>query len=102
MKHIKTYENLRKYNPGDYIVIDLTNKDLRNFLDTEKTIIRGRYSNVAKIEGLEDETQLTFIYKVIFSNDYHFNVSLEEIERLATPEEIEKFNLENVIPKYNL
>ena len=102
MKYLKTYEEAEsEYKPGDYVVLDLNNKDLIHFFDTEKTFIGDKIDNVALIIGIENR-ETEFPYKSIFTNGYRFNVSLNEILRLATKEEIHNFEITKVIPKYNL
>ena len=88
MKYIKTFENIKDFKIGDYVVcIDDSseyNSNLKN-------------NNIFEIEDIQKDYR-TRQFKLIGVNTYWS----ENRFRLATPEEIEDYEIKNTAKKYNL
>lgn len=110
MKHLKLYEDWNmvhkageyKYKVGDYVILDddspLENKWMVNIcvkiLDTNSN--QNRHDEEPNIDYYIE----TFLLENQMMNN--FWVDEDEIERLATPEEIEEYNMILDTKKYNL
>ena len=102
MKYIKKYEfgkeklnHNRKYNVGDYVVIDFEtikhNNDIHDECPPDEYCLivdkwNGKY----------------YDYFVKFINNYGYNINDNEIKREMTQQEIEEFKIKNDMNKYNL
>lgn len=87
MKYIKTYENEKIYNVGDYVLLDTKKMQIDNAafgLDPINPDL-----NLAQIILIERSGGYPYIVR--FSNDTRDYVKLSEIERLLTEEEIEEY-----------
>lgn len=95
MKYIKTYENLNKpkFNIGDYVCLETTED-------------AWRVHTVVKIIDINNKEKIDYhvesFYTHTLSGDIQFWVDECEIERLATPEEIQQYKLLMVIKDYNI
>jgi hypothetical protein len=93
MRNIKTYEDFQQYNIGDYVV--LSQKNIWTCYAIVKIARRHNYdSNYYYVEAL------TFLPDM--KRIENFWIEIEDIERLATSEEIEKFEVLISAAKYNL
>jgi hypothetical protein len=105
MKHIKTFETLRKKPKiGDYVKCQeqiYSNDDIFLFIK----------SNIGLIVNIKPDFNYPYLIKYVnipanikhkFTNDGVREFSLEEIERYANDEEIEDYEIKQKINKYNL
>jgi len=109
MKYLRTFESSEEinseYKVGDYIKIDIKNKDVLNFLEGNAP---DNLSDIAKIVEVEAPNKVLlakrnyYFYKIEFHNRYSFNVKPEEVLRAATPQEITLFNAKRRSPRFNL
>ena len=99
MKYIKTYEDLREPNIGDYVIMTTTknDKDLKDFL--KKNI--GNCVNIGEHGIYVEYYDIPSKLKDWFINNIR-NFGIESIIRYATEKEIDKIKLEETERKYNL
>ena len=83
MKYIKTYEYLNNYKVGDYVILKYS-------------------SHVFEIIKIEYKWSNPYFLEYYTNKLEHMNSRNEDIERLASPSEIEKYKLKKSIHKYNL
>ena len=103
MKHIKTYEeNKSRYNIGDIVILNL-DKMRRN------NIANGYNDNASIIDSvaeiIDDTTDVKgplFDYEISYYNDESTSIYYDEIEGLASKDEVKRFKLKNDSNKYNL
>lgn len=102
MKHIKTYENIRKYKEyeiGDCII--LKEGEHKWNIETHTKIVNKFIPET--FQGKPEEyTYLIDAYKLNGGEFLNFWVNLWEIERKMTPEEIEDYKIHLATKKYNL
>lgn len=104
MKYIKTYEyiNLDYYNIGDYVIGNWGNNKLSKIIDISNTNAHTDRFKKYKVKTLIDDEKR--IPKTLESDGtflYHY-IDDDQIERKATQEEIEIFDLTGHSKKYNL
>ena len=103
MIYIKKFENsYTQYKIGDFVRVLTKNKiidDIRDFVN----------SNTGKIVYIDNSlNNNSYPYEIEFPenipnrNNSKFVFTKKEISRLATPEEIEMFNIKKEMSKYNL
>lgn len=102
MKHLKTFENYDDeliYKPKDYIVLNSDEIDNTNkaYSFKNKTI-----DIFCKIKNIVRRQNYPFVYEVEFYNDTCLLIQNNEIERLMTTEEIEKFEMKKTTSKFNI
>lgn len=94
MKYIKTYENKEDYKVGDWIIAFIWGD--------------GRIESPFKIIKINHEWKNPYRLQNYLKNGYisadqsFFNITKDDIERLATPEEIENQEAKISAIKYNL
>jgi len=88
MRYIKTFENryVEEYKIGDYIKF--------NTLSLSQT--------TGKIVNIDYKHRYPYSLYVHGIPEYNPIISVNEIVRLLTPEEIEKFEMEEYLNKYNI
>lgn len=91
MKHLKYFENKKYFKVGDIVTIK---DDVRNFY--------RKQTGEIKIENLNGVYGLYYDYGVIFNGNKEILHFMKTDIIPATPEEIEKYELEKDINKYNL
>jgi len=98
MKYLKSFENRKKFNIGDYVVVKNSHYEgfLRRYVET----------TVTKIIKIDEPAYFVKYYNLpiglkfqFFNNEDYFN---EYDLRFATPDEIEKYELEKNANRYNL
>jgi len=90
MKYIKTFEDrddfVIKFKIGDYIMYNTT------------TLLK----TTGKIVDIDYTKRFPYILYVPGISDYNPTISAREIVRHLTPEEIDQFEIEENLKKYNL
>jgi hypothetical protein len=81
------------YNVGDYVILDLNEEDVGDIVPEGTKVAK-----ISKVKPIENNE----IYYVKFYNGTKTSVIYEEIERLATPEEVLEDEVLNTRNKYNL
>ena len=92
MKYIKTYESSdeRPYKEGDIVIY------------TWSLLVNKDKINIGTIEEISlDTAYIKYIYPTKNNKKYDF-ISTKQIIRIATPEDIEEFELQHNANKYNL
>jgi len=102
MKHVKAFEVSdgfeTKYKKGDYIKLDTEGDTWQVYVICKVDLIQ--YLNVDAANTDIEYYVYTFYAKS--GEPISFWTNNSEIERLATPEEIEQYNLKEYTTKYNL
>ena len=106
MRYIKTYENLIEYKDGDIVVLDIQ-KLIDYYKELPNSIITiNFFKNLNPIQKIYYRNSKKYIKDDLWKSvtDYtdKFYIHDSFIERLATPEEIEKYYKNKQIKKYNL
>ena len=102
MKYIKKYEfggeinKNKKYEIGDYVVIDLNKIERDNPYDD---IPPYKYCIIFDDDTIDEEF---FDYFAKFYDNFTFYINDNEIERYMTTQEIEEFKIKKDTNKYNL
>jgi hypothetical protein len=103
MKYIKKFEDVsNEWTEGMYVVLNL-DKIIKNYIeDNDKKPIKKDLpdDNVGLIFNIRPEEKYPFAIK--FHTDTIFEVNEDEIEREATPEEIDYIKMKMTSKKYNL
>lgn len=89
-------------NVGDYILLDIYEMDNHNIQQKFNLDDQNYPNDMAQITKLNTEEKGEYFYHVKFSNDFEVNIRKEEILRLLTDDEIEKYEIEKNANKYNL
>ncbi len=98
MKYIKTYEQISKdwYNVDDYIILDIEK------MKSEDDCQNDYPDNIAKVKSYDPIRRIVYPYSVVFYDGLETMIKYSEILGLATPEEIEEFDMKQKAEKYNL
>ena len=96
MKYLKKFEAYRRYKINDYILINvkLLTKNLNNLSIPPHSL--------AKIIDIDYSRFSESPYYIKYPNDEEDAIQEKEIVRLLTSEEIEKYDYEERINKYNV
>ena len=107
MKHLKTYEKLKeKYKVGDYIYFEASDDWLDIDSDSDWFKCYGQLIEKDDSRLYHDTFHFMCEYITVVNGKDFFDddvyISVEEILRHLTPEEIEIYELKKISSKYNI
>ena len=123
MKYLRTYENMNKYNIGDYVIIrrmsehelimrgfpadetdtDYTNQELMVELVENPSIWKDGTKKTIQMKLMDylDKRSKPFTGK-FSDNPNIIRLYVDDIIKKMTPEEVERYKLKKTTDKYNL
>lgn len=110
MKHLKIYEEKIKYNIGDYVILNLVSETFIELdVKDETELFNEKMKNTAFIiiDFFKlDEKDCAIIYagdtSLPIDTDISMDITIEDIKRHATKDEIETFDARIAKQKYNI
>lgn len=98
MKYIKVFEEMGKYNIGDYVHLE----NDESWLIYPDVRIIDRHSNKKSRHHDEELFDDYYIESQMKMDNRNFWIGIDDIERRSTLEEIENYKLRLDVNKYNL
>lgn len=100
MKHIKKFENNKKFSLGDIVYYNINNEELKEYFDKNPgEIVNYNFTK-------HGDYYVLYFYNLIpgldYNNDKELHIKMDQSFRKATTEETKEYNIKKEANKYNL